>query len=39
MHQVEEFEKLAALERLGLPQEVAIVVSFLAGPDDGLVNA
>lgn len=36
---VEEFKKLAPLERLGLPEDVANVVSFLAGPDGGWVNS
>lgn len=36
--QVNEFKKLAPLERLGLPEDVANVVSFLAGPDGGWVN-
>jgi hypothetical protein len=32
MHQTEKFEKLAALKRLGLPEELAIVVSFFRRP-------
>jgi 3-oxoacyl-[acyl-carrier protein] reductase len=37
--QIEQFRKLAPLERLGRPEDVADVVSFLAGPDGGWVNA
>jgi 3-oxoacyl-[acyl-carrier protein] reductase len=37
--QVEQFRKLAPLERLGRPEDVADVVSFLAGPAGGWVNA
>src|SRR5467141_1346837 len=37
--QIEEFRKLPPLERLGRPEDVASVVSFLAGPDGGWVNA
>ena len=37
--QVEQFGKLAPLERLGRPEDIADVVSFLAGPDGGWVNA
>ena len=37
--QIEEFRKLAPLERLGRPEDVADVVSFLAGPGGGWVNA
>jgi len=36
--QVEELSKLAPLERLGQPGDIANVVSFLAGPDGGWVN-
>ena len=36
--QIEEFSKLAPLERLGQPEDIASVVSFLAGPDGGWVN-
>jgi 3-oxoacyl-[acyl-carrier protein] reductase len=31
--------KLAPLERLGKPQDIAEVVSFLVGPDGGWINA
>lgn len=37
--QIQEFGKLAPLERLGQPADIAGVVSFLAGPDGGWVNA
>ena len=36
--QIEQFIKLAPLERLGQPDDIANVVSFLAGPDGGWVN-
>ena len=36
--QIEELSKLAPLERLGQPEDIANVVSFLAGPDGGWVN-
>jgi 3-oxoacyl-[acyl-carrier protein] reductase len=37
--QIAEFGKLAPLERLGQPEDIADVVSFLAGPGGGWVNA
>ena len=37
--QIEQFKKLPPLERLGQAEDVAGVVSFLAGPDGGWVNA
>ena len=37
--QIEEFRKLPPLERLGLPGDIANLVSFLAGPDGGWVNS
>jgi 3-oxoacyl-[acyl-carrier protein] reductase len=37
--QIEEFKKLSPLERLGRPEDVASVVSFLVGPDGGWVNS
>ncbi len=37
--QIEEFRKLPPLERLGQAEDVAGVVSFLASPDGGWVNA
>ena len=37
--QIAELSKLAPLERLGQPEDIANLVSFLAGPDGGWVNA
>lgn len=37
--QIAQLSKLAPLERLGTPEDIAGVVSFLAGPDGGWVNA
>ncbi|CAG2155699.1 3-oxoacyl-[acyl-carrier-protein] reductase FabG [Cupriavidus yeoncheonensis] len=37
--QIEQMAKLPPLERLGMPEDIAAVVSFLAGPDAGWVNA
>jgi 3-oxoacyl-[acyl-carrier protein] reductase len=37
--QIEQLSKLAPIERLGQPEDIANVVSFLAGPDGGWVNA
>jgi 3-oxoacyl-[acyl-carrier protein] reductase len=37
--QIEEFNKIAPLERLGQPEDIANVISFLAGPDGGWVNS
>jgi len=37
--QIATLTKLAPLERLGQPQDIASVVSFLAGPDGGWINA
>jgi len=36
--QIAELSKLAPLERLGQPSDIASVVSFLAGPDGGWIN-
>ncbi len=36
--QIERFAKLAPLERLGTPEDIAGVISFLAGADGGWVN-
>lgn len=36
--QIKEFGKLNPLERLGQPEDIASVVSFLAGPDGGWIN-
>jgi 3-oxoacyl-[acyl-carrier protein] reductase len=37
--QIAEFSKMAPLERLGQPDDIANVVSFLAGPGGGWVNS
>jgi 3-oxoacyl-[acyl-carrier protein] reductase len=37
--QIDHLRKLAPLERLGQPEDIANVVSFLAGPDGAWVNA
>ncbi len=37
--QIEEFRKLPPLERLGRPEDIASIVSFLAGPDGAWVNS
>jgi 3-oxoacyl-[acyl-carrier protein] reductase len=37
--QIAQLSKLAPLERLGQPDDIAGVVSFLAGPDGGWINA
>lgn len=37
--QIHQIAKVAPLERLGTPDDIASVVSFLAGPDGGWVNA
>src|SRR5262245_30493637 len=36
--QIEQFAKLAPLERLGQPEDIASTVAFLAGPDGGWIN-
>lgn len=36
---IEEIKKMNPLERLGLPEDIANVVSFLAGPDGGWINS
>jgi len=36
---IDELKKMNPLERLGLPEDMANLVSFLAGPDGGWVNA
>ena len=35
---VEQHKKLAPLERLGQPEDIANAVAFLAGPDGGWIN-
>jgi 3-oxoacyl-[acyl-carrier protein] reductase len=37
--QIAEISRMAPLERLGQPDDIANVVSFLAGPDGGWVNS
>jgi 3-oxoacyl-[acyl-carrier protein] reductase len=37
--QIDQLRKLAPLERLGQPEDISGVVSFLAGPDGAWVNA
>lgn len=37
--QIDRIAKLAPLERLGTPEEIASAVAFLAGPEGGWVNA
>ena len=37
--QIQDLSKLAPLERVGQPEDIANVVSFLAGPDGAWVNA
>src|SRR5712675_1057239 len=37
--QVAELAKLAPLERLGMPEDMANLVSFLAGPEGGWINS
>ena len=36
--QIEGLSKLSPLQRLGQPEDIANVVSFLAGPNGGWVN-
>ena len=36
--QIERLRKLPPLERLGQPEDIANLVSFLAGPDGGWIN-
>ena len=35
---VDRMAKMAPLERLGTPEDIASAVSFLAGPDGGWIN-
>ena len=37
--QINEFKKIPPLERLGQSEDIARVVSFLAGPDGGWINS
>jgi 3-oxoacyl-[acyl-carrier protein] reductase len=36
--QIDQLRRLSPLERLGQPEDIADVVSFLAGPDGGWIN-
>ena len=36
--QIEHFARMPPLERLGQPEDIAAVVSFLAGPDAAWIN-
>ena len=36
---IQQMAKLAPLERLGTPEDIAAVVSVLAGPDGGWINS
>lgn len=36
---IDELAKMAPIERLGTPEDIANTISFLAGPDGGWVNA
>ena len=38
-NQIAEFTKMSLLERMGQPEDIANVVSFLAGPDGGWINS
>src|SRR6202030_4875007 len=38
-NQIAEFTKMSPLERMGQPEDIANVVSFLAGPDGGWINS
>jgi 3-oxoacyl-[acyl-carrier protein] reductase len=37
--QIDQFKKMSPLERLGLPDDIADLVSFLAGPEGGWINS
>jgi 3-oxoacyl-[acyl-carrier protein] reductase len=37
--QIGRLAKLAPMERLGTPEDIANVISFLAGPEGGWINA
>jgi 3-oxoacyl-[acyl-carrier protein] reductase len=38
-NQISEFTKMSPLERMGQPEDIANVVSFLAGSDGGWINS
>jgi 3-oxoacyl-[acyl-carrier protein] reductase len=37
--QIDQFKKMSPLERLGMPADIANLVSFLAGPNGGWINS
>lgn len=37
--QIENFKKMSPLERIGMPEDIANLVSFLAGSDGGWINS
>lgn len=37
--QIDNFRKMSPLERLGMPEDIANLVSFLAGPEGGWINS
>jgi 3-oxoacyl-[acyl-carrier protein] reductase len=37
--QIDQFKKMSPLERLGMPEDIANLVSFLAGPEGGWINS
>ena len=37
--QIENFKRMSPLERLGMPEDIANLVSFLAGPEGGWINS
>ena len=37
--QIDQFKKMSPLERLGMPEDIANVVSFLASPEGGWINS
>jgi 3-oxoacyl-[acyl-carrier protein] reductase len=37
--QIDHFKKMSPLERLGMPQDIANLVSFLASPEGGWINS
>lgn len=38
-NQIAEFTKMSPPERMGQPEDIANLISFLAGPDGGWVNS
>ena len=37
--QIDQFKKMSPLERLGMPEDIANLVSFLASPEGGWINS